>query len=619
MGADSADDDASSGEDSCAGDVKAKKGAGKQPAGRQADDLALLTGASSGKASDTGKKTAAKKPSQKKDAGAPTKPLPPMPPAALPAQQPAPPAPQQKLQQAPPAGKAVEKQPQTSGISTSGGSNMGPCFTPNDSEDEAASKTSSRSSDFAAALLQGLENDDTSPSSRKDSVGAKQRRSPAPTEVNPATVETKVESKSNQQPSAPSSQVVGQRPESRSVAKPAADQAPSKAPAMSLVDMMASAVQHVEKEETAVKPGTKLGKPDFESEREKKQERPPASVAPAAGGGASLLDLMSSAVQSVEAEQRGESDCQEGGGGTLVSGTLSAGHLDENTSRSGCKGSSRGPTPACNSPARTKQSGAVGDGMLEPGAAIAHHEVQRWLLTLELDPAILQAVAADVVQKGCCLGGRLQKKAEVRGLAKGLERDKDVVLVLNSTPFQFQEALHGRILRTLFDVLVPTQRSLPLPELGKHWRAMGFEGNDPVEELNISGGLLNLLHLFYFQATEAALFKQLFQLSQERLTWFPFVHVSTLITGLVTESLLAGKLSKLCNASEVGVFYTLNTLYAAVFVKFCDVLRRARQKGSQKSFAAEKAVFLKELRSALDARPQRLLTDFAAKCSTSKP
>eukprot|EP00435_Cladocopium_sp_Y103_P056819 s929_g19.t1 len=92
------------------------------------------------------------------------------------------------------------------------------------------------------------------------------------------------------------------------------------------------------------------------------------------------------------------------------------------------------------------------------------------------------------------------------------------------------------------------------PTIGRHWEVLGFQGGDPRTDLNRSGGVLNVLQMFYFFSHHFDLLKAAYLLAQDVQQNYPLACVSINLTKMVIEALLAGKLSKLCNSGSKGVF-----------------------------------------------------------------
>merc|ERR1719464_1345004 len=104
------------------------------------------------------------------------------------------------------------------------------------------------------------------------------------------------------------------------------------------------------------------------------------------------------------------------------------------------------------------------------------------------------------------------------------------------------------MLRTLYTKLT---RNKMCPSIGLHWEVLGFQHTDPRTDLNRSGGVLNVLHLFFFVSHHFELLKAAYLLAQDTEQNFPLACVSISITRMVLEGFFAGRLSTLCNNSDV--------------------------------------------------------------------
>jgi len=181
---------------------------------------------------------------------------------------------------------------------------------------------------------------------------------------------------------------------------------------------------------------------------------------------------------------------------------------------------------------------------------------------------------------------------------------KDLVLLLKAMPFDFNVSTHFRMLRTLFTKLTLNKWC---PSIGNHWEVVGFQAGDPRTDLNRSGGVLNVLHLFFFVAHHLELATIYFQMSQDEQQNFPLACISINITRMVVESLLAGRLSALCS-KESGEHKALEMtckMHSAGLFYFCSRWR------SQKRTIQHTEQTLKELKELLDRKPAKLLEDLA--------
>jgi len=188
--------------------------------------------------------------------------------------------------------------------------------------------------------------------------------------------------------------------------------------------------------------------------------------------------------------------------------------------------------------------------------------------------------------------------SDVPGLDKKLFSDKDLVLFLKITQFDFNNTNHHRMLRTMYSKLA---RSKVCPTVGRHWEVLGFQGGDPRTDLNRSGGLLNVVQMFFFFSHNFDLFKAAYLLAQDAEQNFPLACVSINITRMVVECLLAGRLSKLCNSGEKGVFETTCAVYSGGLYHFYSRWR------TQKRTIRDTELTFNEVRELMEKRPAKLL------------
>jgi hypothetical protein len=141
----------------------------------------------------------------------------------------------------------------------------------------------------------------------------------------------------------------------------------------------------------------------------------------------------------------------------------------------------------------------------------------------------------------------------VHGLA--LERDALVCAeVLRETPFDEKNPVHGALLDTLWDLLMPgveregSSSSSAGARASASWGSIGFQGKDPVTDLR-GMGMLGVLQLVHFARTAAG--RRVLGWSRpppgaSEVKFFPFacggIQVTSLVVGLATERRLGSVL-----------------------------------------------------------------------------
>lgn len=239
---------------------------------------------------------------------------------------------------------------------------------------------------------------------------------------------------------------------------------------------------------------------------------------------------------------------------------------------------------------------------------ISYKEVEEWLRAMVVDPKVLQPLhdedADDFNDVGCgCFGGHRRRCSDVPGLDKRLLQDRDLVLFLKMTHFDFNDVPHWRILRTMYLKLT---RNKVCPTIGGHWEVLGFQNGDPRKDLNRSNGVLNVLHMFYFYAHYFDIFKAAYVLAQDPEQNFPLACVAINLTGIVMERLFGGQLSKLCNRGDpAGVFETTCRIFCGGLYYFCKQWRTQKRTilDTEKTFMEVKLLML--------TRPRLLLLELA--------
>eukprot|EP00439_Symbiodinium_sp_Y106_P046763 s2124_g5.t6 len=128
---------------------------------------------------------------------------------------------------------------------------------------------------------------------------------------------------------------------------------------------------------------------------------------------------------------------------------------------------------------------------------ICYKEVQSWLHDLSTSTEVATTAIASETE-----------------IVKPERRPEEFVLSLKAMSFDFNDMLHYRLLHTMYSKLA---RCKVCPRIGSHWEVLGFQGTDPHTDLNRSGGLLNVVHMFFFFSHFFEIFKAAYLLSQDRM------------------------------------------------------------------------------------------------------
>lgn len=230
---------------------------------------------------------------------------------------------------------------------------------------------------------------------------------------------------------------------------------------------------------------------------------------------------------------------------------------------------------------------------------ISFQEVNQWLLQMPVDQDVIQQFKDDMMERKtfCCMMSR-GSVSDIPGLDRKLARDKDLVLFLKSVDFDFNEPTHFRMLRTAYTKLT---RNKVCPMIGKHWEVLGFQHTDPRTDINRSGRLLNVLHFFFFFSHHFDILKSAYLLAQDTEQNFPLGCVCINLTKMVVETLIDGRLSRLCNSSEKGVFDTTCRVFSGALFHFYYRWK------SQKRTIRDTELTFKEVRALLEKSPKKLI------------
>ncbi|XP_066839487.1 ELMO domain-containing protein 3 isoform X3 [Anser cygnoides] len=194
-------------------------------------------------------------------------------------------------------------------------------------------------------------------------------------------------------------------------------------------------------------------------------------------------------------------------------------------------------------------------------------------------------------------------------LQQQLQGERDLALAMAHCGLDDSEAVHMRILQTIYKKL--TCSRLGCPRYGAHWEELGFQGADPGTDLRGTGmlGLMQMLH-FVMDAQTLPLARQIFRLSHHETQNFPFCIMSVNITRIVLQALREECLSRECNRRQ-QVIAVLNDVYTAAFLQLYRVWK------SQHKTVADSGFLLKELELSTKKKPKQLLKSLEAYVSRS--
>jgi hypothetical protein len=247
----------------------------------------------------------------------------------------------------------------------------------------------------------------------------------------------------------------------------------------------------------------------------------------------------------------------------------------------------------------------VDDEAVKP---ITFNEVRSWIGTIQIDESMMSEFREDDDTGGVscgCYGNRSRKRGDVPKLQTRLNKEKDVILFLTKTEFNFNIIPHHRMLRTIFTKVT---RNKACPTVGKHWEVIGFQGGDPRTDLNRFGGVFNIICLFYFMAHHDRMLKDIWLLSTSDEQHFPMACISVNLTRMVMEAFLEGRLSSLCNNGRLGhsLLETLCEIHAGALFVFYSRWRHEKRKIQDTDRT------LKEIRALLTRKPAKMMDEFSA-------
>eukprot|EP00811_Abedinium_folium_P033167 NODE_6151_length_1700_cov_10.187540.p1 GENE.NODE_6151_length_1700_cov_10.187540~~NODE_6151_length_1700_cov_10.187540.p1 ORF type:complete len:426 (-),score=76.34 NODE_6151_length_1700_cov_10.187540:421-1551(-) len=201
-----------------------------------------------------------------------------------------------------------------------------------------------------------------------------------------------------------------------------------------------------------------------------------------------------------------------------------------------------------------------GQALCAVTVAVSYAEVQQWVNDLKVEEEVVSPGHDQLVHERRCFCLPTSRwRGDIPGLDHRLHAEKNRVLFLQQTPFDDETPMHLQMLRTIYSKLT---RNDVCPAVGQHWEDIGFHSSSPKVDLS-TGGILCVLHLFDVFSQHLELLKLLHQLSRHERQGFPLALFSIRMTQMVTEALLAGRLSSLCNRGRSGVLATTCRVHAA--------------------------------------------------------
>lgn len=147
-------------------------------------------------------------------------------------------------------------------------------------------------------------------------------------------------------------------------------------------------------------------------------------------------------------------------------------------------------------------------------------------------------------------------------LSRGLQSEYATVFECAQSSLDNSDRIHLLTLQTIYKKLTGNKVNCPL--IGSHWQAIGFQSNDPADDLQ-GVGFLGLMQLLFFLDNARTL-----PLAQEMHSHFkhtgnliPFCGLSLRVTQLVLSALKDEQLNKECKKRD-QVFQVINEFYLGI-------------------------------------------------------
>ena len=156
-------------------------------------------------------------------------------------------------------------------------------------------------------------------------------------------------------------------------------------------------------------------------------------------------------------------------------------------------------------------------------------------------------------------------------LDKKLHDERLLVLAMSKRQLTDKDKLSLRMLQTIYAKL--TSRSINCRRIGSHWKAIGFSGVDPADDLQ-DVGIFGLVQLIYFldSPNTISLAQEMYSSTKQDAQTIPFCKTSVQVTQIALTALKGGALTKLANKRDQVVLVT-NDFYMATFYRFYNILK----------------------------------------------
>nr|XP_032808390.1 ELMO domain-containing protein 3 isoform X1 [Petromyzon marinus]XP_032808391.1 ELMO domain-containing protein 3 isoform X1 [Petromyzon marinus] len=196
-------------------------------------------------------------------------------------------------------------------------------------------------------------------------------------------------------------------------------------------------------------------------------------------------------------------------------------------------------------------------------------------------------------------------------LRRELQGERDLVFTMALCPLDHSQAVHTRILQTVYRQL--TGSRLDCPRFGPHWEEIGFQGSDPGTDLR-GAGLLGLMQLLcaLTEPHSLPLTRELYRLSQHHTQNFPFCIMSINLSRICLQALREECLTRECNR-RLQVVPVLSDLFAALLLQLHRTWRERH------CTIADSGAVLQEVEVAAKRSPRQLLRQLELHLSGGAP
>lgn len=141
--------------------------------------------------------------------------------------------------------------------------------------------------------------------------------------------------------------------------------------------------------------------------------------------------------------------------------------------------------------------------------------------------------------------------------------ERELTFSIAKIALNYSDEFHVRIMTTIYKILTG---DLECPLLGSHWIKIGFQGDDPKNDLR-GVGMLGVVQFLYFIERFNFYAKDIYTYSNKDIYSFPMISLFFNFSFICLQMLREGYLIHLCN-NKKSVMNALNDFYCGIVEYF---------------------------------------------------